>query len=113
MDSAAEFYYQGIVMAPKKYDDYYKICWNFIIDTFDPHIVFDETRLCNYCINFKTVITPNWYTCEADMATLQQLSKCIITEGKGKEFDCIIGLSGRLDSSYITYVADEKFGLRL
>ena len=32
--------------------------------------------------------------------------------GKDKDFDCIIGMSGGIDSSYLTYIAKEKFGLR-
>jgi N-acetyl sugar amidotransferase len=33
-------------------------------------------------------------------------------EGEGKDFDCIVGMSGGIDSSYLTYLAKEKFGLR-
>ena len=41
-----------------------------------------------------------------------QIAEKIKKEGKSKEFDCIIGLSGGLDSSYVAYVAKEVMGLR-
>ena len=94
------------------YDELYKICRNCIMDTSDPHIKFDEAGLCNYCINFQTVVKPSWDTGEGGMLTLQKLAKNITTKSEGKEFDCIIGLSGGLDSSYTAYIAVEKLGLR-
>ncbi len=82
------------------------------MDTSDPHIEFDEFGICNYCLNFETVIKPNWDTGEGGMNTLLALAKKIKTDGADKEFDCIIGLSGGLDSSYTAYIAVEKLGLR-
>lgn len=46
------------------------------------------------------------------MAQLESLADQIRLSGKGRGFDCIIGLSGGLDSSYAAYVAKEKMGLR-
>ena len=82
------------------------------MDTSDPHIEFDEFGICNYCQNFQTVIKPNWDTGEGAMNTLLALAKKIKADGVDKEFDCIIGLSGGLDSSYTAYIAVEKLGLR-
>jgi tRNA(Ile)-lysidine synthase TilS/MesJ len=45
-------------------------------------------------------------------AELADLSEKIRARGKGKDFDCIIGLSGGLDSSYAAYIAKEIMGLR-
>lgn len=98
-------------MSPNN-NESYKICSNCIMDTSDPHIKFNEMGVCNYCINFKTIVKPNWDVSEAGMETLQQLSESISAEGKGKEFDCIIGLSGGLDSSYTAHIAVKKLGLR-
>ena len=99
-------------MTPNNFNDSYRICSNCIMDTSDPHIKFNEIGVCNYCINFKAIVKPNWDFGEAGMATLQQLSNTISAEGKGKEFDCIIGLSGGLDSSYTAHIAVKKLGLR-
>jgi putative aminotransferase len=90
----------------------YQICANCIMDTSDPNIKFDERGWCDYCNNFETTIKPNWHTDARGEAELAQLADKIRADGKGKDFDCIIGLSGGLDSSYAAYVAKEKMGLR-
>lgn len=90
----------------------YQICAHCIMDTFDPNIVFDENGRCDYCNNFASTIQPHWHTDQRRETALQLLADKIRQEGKGKDFDCIIGLSGGLDSSYVAYVVKEKMGLR-
>ncbi|MFA7351322.1 MAG: N-acetyl sugar amidotransferase [Methylotenera sp.] len=90
----------------------YKICNNCIMDTSDPNIKFDERGWCDYCNNFHSTIKPNWHTDARGERELMNLAEKIKQQGKGKDFDCIIGLSGGLDSSYAAYVAKEKMGLR-
>ncbi|WP_332742524.1 N-acetyl sugar amidotransferase [Hydrogenophaga sp.] len=90
----------------------YQICRQCAMDTSDPHIAFDDDGVCEYCNNFKTEILPNWHTGERGEKELAALADKIRAQGQGKDFDCIIGLSGGLDSSYATYVAKEKMGLR-
>jgi N-acetyl sugar amidotransferase len=90
----------------------YRICARCIMDTSDPNISFDAEGLCEYCQNFDSQILPNWHTDERGARELAQLADKIRAAGKGNEFDCIIGLSGGLDSSYAAYVAVEKMGLR-
>ena len=90
----------------------YQICTNCIMDTSDPGITFDSRGWCDYCNNFHTTIKPDWNTGDGGRLVLEQLADKIKKEGQGKDFDCIIGLSGGLDSSYIAYVAKEKMGLR-
>jgi N-acetyl sugar amidotransferase len=90
----------------------YQICSNCIMDTTDPHIVFDGHGWCEYCNNFGTTIKPNWHTDTQGASALQQMVDTIRGDAKGKDFDCIIGLSGGLDSSYAAYIAKEKMGLR-
>lgn len=90
----------------------YQICSHCIMDTSDPNIVFDERGWCDYCNNFESTIQHNWHADQKSEETLNLLAEEIRREGKGKDFDCIIGLSGGLDSSYVAYVAKEKMGLR-
>lgn len=90
----------------------YTICTSCVMDTSDPGIHFDGHGVCDYCRNFKSEIEPNWDVNEGGQAQLAALAEKIKAEGKGKDFDCIIGLSGGLDSSYAAYVAKEKMGLR-
>lgn len=90
----------------------YQICSKCIMDTSDPNIVFDDSGRCDYCNNYESTIAPNWHTGERGSQELMQLAENIKAEGKGRDFDCIIGLSGGLDSSYVAYVAKEIMGLR-
>ena len=88
-----------------------KICSRCIMDSTDLKIKFDRDGLCDYCTNFDNKIKPHWKNKSNDRL-LSQWSKKIIKKGKNNDFDCIIGLSGGLDSSYAAYIAKEKMGLR-
>jgi N-acetyl sugar amidotransferase len=90
----------------------YQICTTCLMDTSDPNIEFDERGVCDYCRNYKSIIWPNWHTGDEGERELMSIAKKIKQEGKGKDFDCIIGMSGGLDSSYAVYIAKEKMGLR-
>jgi N-acetyl sugar amidotransferase len=90
----------------------YQICTKTIMDTTDSNIVFDASGVSDYYHNFKEVIEPNWHTDERGMNELMQIAEKIKKDGKGRDFDCIMGLSGGLDSSYAAYVAKEIMGLR-
>jgi N-acetyl sugar amidotransferase len=90
----------------------YKICNNCIMDTSDSNITFDERGFCDYCNNYYANILPNWHPNKKGMEILQPLIDKIKRDGKGKPHDCLIGLSGGVDSSYVAYIAKEKFGLR-
>nr|WP_275668127.1 N-acetyl sugar amidotransferase [Nitrincola tibetensis] len=89
-----------------------KICTRCIMNTSDPNIAFNDEGICNYCNNFEASIKPSWDTGAKGASDLQQLADSIRQSAKGHDFDCIIGLSGGLDSSYAAYIAKEKMGLR-
>jgi len=90
----------------------HQICTNCVMDTTDIKIVFDEKGACDHCNTFYREILPNWHTDERGRQELDRLVRAIKTEGIGKEFNCIIGMSGGIDSSYLTYIAKEQLGLR-
>lgn len=90
----------------------YQICTNCIMDTSDSSITFDEKGMCEYCQNYYNNILPNWHTDERGEAEIMKVMDRIREDGKDKEHDCLIGISGGLDSSYLAYLAKEKFGLR-
>lgn len=90
----------------------YKICNKCIMDTSDSNIKFDTFGICEYCNNFDLNIKPHWQNQQLNKKKFLKLSNLILESGKNKNFDCIIGLSGGLDSSYTAYVAKEKMGLR-
>lgn len=90
----------------------YKICSNCVMDTTDTKIVFDEKGVCDHCHSFYDHTLPNWHVDDRGRAMLEVQLNRIRKNGQGKDFDCIIGMSGGIDSSYLTYVAKEEFGLR-
>jgi N-acetyl sugar amidotransferase len=90
----------------------YRICSHCVMDTSDSGITFDVQGRCDYCNNFRNLIAPNWKTDASGARQLDLLADKMKKHGKGKDFDCIVGLSGGLDSSYAAYVAKEKLGLR-
>lgn len=90
----------------------YRVCNRCIMDTSDSNIEFDENGVCDYCRSFDQNIKPNWHTGSRGEEELARIAKIIKRDGKGGDFDCIIGLSGGLDSSYTAYVAKEVMGLR-
>lgn len=90
----------------------YQVCANCVMDTTDSMITFDERGVCDHCRNFYTNILPHWHTDERGWGEIQETARKIKRAGRGKQFDCIMGLSGGVDSSYLAYVAKEKLGLR-
>ena len=90
----------------------YAICTKTIMDSSDPSITFNENGESDYYINFTETIKPNWHTDERGHKKLIEVAKKIKKDGKNRDFDCIMGLSGGLDSSYAAYVAKEVMGLR-
>jgi N-acetyl sugar amidotransferase len=90
----------------------YAICANCVMDTSDSSIVFDERGWCDYCRNFYDNILPNWVTDGRGERELQRQADAIKRDGAGRDHDCILGVSGGVDSSYLAYIAKEKLGLR-
>ena len=90
----------------------YRICIQCIMDTSDPRIQFDDQDFCEYCNNFKNSVSPNWNIGVQGAVDLTRMAEQIKADTQDQDFDCIIGLSGGLDSSYCAFVAKEKMGLR-
>lgn len=90
----------------------YQICSKTIMDTSDPSIIFNELGESDYYVNYINNIETNWNTNNKGFDELLRISQKIKNEGLNNDFDCIIGLSGGLDSSYVAYVAKEIMGLK-
>jgi N-acetyl sugar amidotransferase len=82
------------------------------MDTSDTRIVFDANGVCDHCNDFYTHVKPNWHTDDRGKSQLRTIVNKITKEGNGKDFDCILGLSGGVDSSYMLHLAVKEFGLR-
>ena len=89
-----------------------RICSNCVMDTTDSKIVFDDKGVCDHCNTFYKDILPNWHTDDRGDRKLKDIINKIKKNGKGKDFDCLMGMSGGIDSSYLLYVMKEKYGLR-
>jgi len=88
-----------------KIKSHYQICSRCIMDTSDPDIVFDDNGVCNHCKRAEQLLAEKWFPNEVGERKLQEISHTIKQYGTGKEYDCIIGVSGGVDSSYLLHVA--------
>lgn len=89
----------------------YQVCVRCVMDTSDPKINFDEYGYCNHCREYYEIAPKVLKHGEAGKNELKALIHQIKKEGEGKPYDCLIGLSGGVDSSYIAYKL-KKMGLR-
>ena len=90
----------------------YQICINCVMDTSDSQITFDEKGVCDHCNDYHQNVEPNWHTDEQGRKELETLVEKIKESGKKHDFDCLLGLSGGVDSSYMLHLAVKEFGLR-
>lgn len=90
----------------------YQICNHCVMDTTDTNIVFDENGVCERCNEYTKSILPSWNYGNDHEDELHTLLAQIKEKGKGKKYDCILGLSGGLDSCYMLHLAITQWGLR-
>lgn len=90
----------------------YQICTRCVMDTSDPGITFNHLGECNLCTEFLSKRAKHNYHGEKSDEAFQRLIKEMKAAGKGKEYDCVVGLSGGVDSSYAAYLC-KKNGLRV
>src|SRR5262245_1169201 len=89
----------------------YRICKRCIMDTSDPELTFDEHRVCFRCHDYDAVIKRYVFPGEEGRQRLDAIVQEIKEAGKGKRYDCIIGLSGGVDSTYVAHLV-KRAGLR-
>ena len=90
----------------------YQICANCVMDTSDSRISFDESGVCDHCRGFKQDVEPKWHPNAQGEQMFAKVVEKIKADGKGRDFDCILGMSGGLDSSFLLHKAVRDFGLR-
>ena len=89
----------------------YRICTRSLMDTTYPNIVFDENGVCNHCHDHDRLMKQKVVTGKAGEEYLQKLVDEMKRDGRGKPYDCLIGVSGGVDSTYVAYLV-KKMGLR-
>ncbi len=89
----------------------YRICTRCIMDTTDPDISFDAVGICSHCRRYEEIVGSESYLEKKKPGALARLVEEIRHAGKGKRYDCIIGVSGGVDSTYAAYLT-KRLGLR-
>ena len=91
----------------------YQVCTNCVSDTSEPSISFDKDGVCNFCNDYFEITKTFFHTLtlEEKSTKLKDYVDIMKKEGKGKEYDCIIGVSGGVDSSYVAYLV-KQYDLR-
>jgi N-acetyl sugar amidotransferase len=93
-------------------DPKYRQCSITVMDNIaDPDIRFDEKGVCNYYYDYQEAARKGVLEGEAGKQKIEDLISRIKEEGKGKRYDCLIGLSGGVDSTYVALLA-KQYGLR-
>ncbi len=93
-------------------DPKYQQCSITVMDNIaDPDIRFDENGVCNYYHEYKEAESKYVLTGETGKKKLENLVSKIKSDGRGKRYDCLIGLSGGVDSTYVAWLA-KQYGLR-
>lgn len=82
------------------------------MDTSVNEIEFDVDGVCNFCHTYDEQISKDLYYDKNGLERLDKLISEIKKKGSGKEYDCLIGLSGGVDSTYVAYLVKMKYGLR-
>ena len=93
------------MIARRPPDQGYGICTRCVMDTTDLYIEFDDDGVCNHCRYFDKVVRPALLPEDQKQTRLSQLIKDIKRVGAKRKYDCVIGLSGGKDSSYVCYLA--------
>jgi N-acetyl sugar amidotransferase len=89
----------------------YRMCARCIMDTSDPEIRFNDEGVCNHCHAYVEITATLSRTPQERDRRLQALLNEIRAHGRGKEYDCVIGVSGGVDSTFVAYKLAE-FGIR-
>lgn len=90
----------------------YQICNKTVMDTTDPSIEFDQNGISDHYHDFANMVQPKWQFGAYGQEEFERNIEAIKKEGDGKEFDCLLGLSGGMDSSYMLHYVVKKLGLR-
>ncbi len=90
----------------------YQICTKTVMDTSYPGITFDKDGISNHFHDFHNVVKPNWHPDDFGKQELERQVKEIKRAGAGNEFDCLLGLSGGVDSSFMLHTMVTEYGLR-
>jgi hypothetical protein len=91
-----------------------RICTRCVMDNVgDDTITFEADGTCNYCNYALSRMDAVYFPNQVGKRRLESMIQILKTEGRKRDFDCLMGLSGGLDSSYLAYLAATNWGLRI
>ena len=89
----------------------YKVCSYCVMDTSDEDIIFNDKGRCNHCLDFEVVLRDSKYAKNNFEEKLNKLLNTVKLKGEKKKYDCLVGISGGVDSCYMAYLC-KKWGLK-
>lgn len=89
----------------------YQICTKCIMDATDPDIRFYDDGVCSHCHRYESIIQSESYIKKRENGALDRLVTEIKKKGAKKKYNCILGVGGGVDSTYVAYIV-KKLGLR-
>lgn len=90
----------------------YQVCNSCVMDTTDKFLTFDGNGICPRCNEYRQRILKEWNFGKGHEEELAKILSDVKKSGTGKKYNCILGLSGGLDSSYLLHLAVKEWGLR-
>ena len=88
----------------------YQQCTRCVMDTSDSEITFDENGYCNHCVDYYERISKLMYQGASSDAQLAEIIEKIKVAGNNNKYNCVVGISGGIDSCYVAFKA-KKMGL--
>jgi N-acetyl sugar amidotransferase len=89
----------------------FNMCSRCVMDTSDPDIAFDATAVCNHCLRYQELVNERVIPAVERRVRLDEVVAEVKRTGRGKRYDCVIGVSGGVDSTYVAWLVKE-LGLR-
>ncbi|MBW7942333.1 MAG: N-acetyl sugar amidotransferase [Candidatus Kuenenia stuttgartiensis] len=77
----------------------------------DPFLILNDDGLCNHCVQYKEEERKMVFKGDVGKKKLEETIAMIKADGAGKEYDCVLGISGGVDSTYLALIA-KQYGLR-
>jgi N-acetyl sugar amidotransferase len=90
-----------------------KVCSRCVMDTTASEIIFDQHGVCNFCHHYDNNLVKDVFSDKDGEVRIEKLIEQIKAKGKNNKYDCLIGISGGVDSSYVAYLVKKKYGLRV